>query len=77
MVFTFLLGAASMGYLLLYRYRLLELAQALKNAGQSRESAAGRRSVPGGPELALVIHLLALVAFVALAWTMVRLLFFR
>ena len=73
MKLTYLLGAAAMCYLLLYRYRLQELALDLKNTRRSRKAASGRKGIRSGPQLALVIHLLALVAFVMLAWTIVAL----
>lgn len=58
MQLTYSLGAASMGYLLLYRYRLQELALHLKNAGRSRKAASGWKDM-SGPQLALVISLVA------------------
>ncbi len=73
MELTYLLGAASMGYLLLYRYRLQELALHLKNSDRSREAAFEWKGILNGPQLALVIHLLALLSFVVVAWTIVAL----
>lgn len=73
MELTYLLGAASMGYLLLYRFRLQELALRLKNEDRSRKGVQERRPVLNGPQLALAIHLLALLSFVLVAWTMVSL----
>lgn len=73
MELTYLLGAASMGYLLLYRFRLQELALHLKNKDRSGDAGSQRRAVLNGPQLALAIHLLALLSFVLVAWTMVSL----
>jgi hypothetical protein len=62
-----------MCYLLLYRIRLQDLAIHLKDSGRSSKAASGRKGTSSGPQLALVIHLLAVVAFVVLVWTIVTL----
>ena len=75
MDFAFLLGLVSICYLLLYRYRLQNLARVLKDAGKPRDDASRWKGILSGPQLAFIIHLLAVVAFIVLAWTIVALIF--